>query len=75
MAKDSGSLDALKKAFSEGFEAFNKVEQNDRRYWVNPPNPYPSKALTHKEWMRGYDRAFWEQQRKAERADLNEAKA
>lgn len=65
-----GSIDALKKAFNDGFEAFNKVEQNERGYWINPPNPHPPKSLLFKEWQRGMDKAFWIQQSKKEKAEV-----
>lgn len=68
MATTQGNAqDYLKKAFAEGYEAFNKAEPNARGFWHNPGNPYKDGSLPNKEWQRGYDRGFWDNARKEER--------
>jgi hypothetical protein len=74
-AEQSASLEALKRAFDQGYNAFLVVEKNERGYTNNPPNPYHKDGLLHKEWQRGFDRGFWEAQTKVEREqEENEAK-
>lgn len=64
MADNSGSLDVLKRAFEEGYQAFKTVVQNDKGLYNNPHNTYPKNSLPFKEFERGYNRGHWEQQRK-----------
>lgn len=52
-----GSLDALKKAFEEGYNAF--------KVYPIPDNPYSKNSLTYKEWIRGHDRGYFENQKVA----------
>lgn len=69
MANDQ-SLDALKRVFNEGFEAFNTVVQNDKGIYNNPVNPYSPKSLLHKEWERGFNRSYFEQQKNNKEASI-----
>ena len=64
MAKENSSLAVLKEAFSAGYEAFQTVVQNEKGVYNNPHNTYTKGSLPYKEWQRGYDWAFSEQQRK-----------
>lgn len=70
MASNEASLDVLKKAFNEGFEAFSKVVQNEKGFYNNPSNTYPPKGLPYKEWQRGFNRAFIEQQQANKKAGI-----
>lgn len=63
MAKQEG-LTAIKRAFDEGFNSFCRVEPNERGFMVNPANPYKKDSLTYKEWIRGYNRAHFENSKK-----------
>lgn len=67
MANDN-SLQALKTAFDAGYNAFFKAELNERGFFVNPSNPYPDKGLLYKEWIRGFNRGYFEQQKKTKGA-------
>lgn len=51
------SLSILKKAFNEGFEAF--------QVYPIPNNPYQKDSLPSKEWIRGYNRGYFEAKKKA----------
>lgn len=64
MAKDGSSLNILKIAFNDGYEAFQTVVKNDKGFMHNPTNTYTKDSLPWKEWERGYAWAFGEQQRK-----------
>lgn len=61
---NNNSIDILKKAFNDGYEAFKVVVQNDKGVYQNPTNSYQKGSLPFKEWQRGYDRAFTDNQRK-----------
>lgn len=60
----SGSLDVLKKAFAEGYEAFQTVKPNAKGFMQNPSNTYPPKSLPFKEWERGFNMAYFNSQKK-----------
>lgn len=62
---NSASLSALKKAFDDGYNAFFKVEKNEKGFWYNGENPYYKDSLLAKEFERGSNRGYWEQQKKA----------
>lgn len=61
--QQNSSLDVLKKAFNEGYEAFKVVIQNSKGFYNNPSNPYQPKSLLFKDWERGFQRGYWEQQK------------
>lgn len=58
------SLDILKKAFNDGYEAFQTVAQNDKGYYNNPHNTYTKNSLPWKEFERGYNFAYSENKKK-----------
>lgn len=58
------SLDILKKAFNDGYEAFQTVVQNDKGIYNNPHNPYTKNSLPWKEFERGYNWAYSENLKK-----------
>lgn len=66
MAKNEAGLTAIKEAFDCGFNAFCRVEPNERGFMNVPPNPYRKDSLTYKEWIRGYNRAHWENSKKVQ---------
>lgn len=51
------ALSKLKQAFNEGFEAFSKCDE--RRKMV-VANPYRNNTILAKEWERGFNRAYAE---------------
>lgn len=59
------SVKALKEAFDAGFNAFCRTEPNVRGFQTNPPNPYNKNSLIYKEFERGFNRAYWENNKKA----------
>lgn len=64
MARDNSGSSILKEAVQKGFDAFFTVEKNERGFYVNPVNPYPKGSLPSKEWERGYNRGFTDNQRR-----------
>lgn len=63
MSKENGSIDVLKKAFDEGYKAFNTDPFEEHWIYMKSVNPYSSKSLLFKEWERGYNRGYFEQQK------------
>ena len=59
----ANSGDLLKKAYGDGYTAFNTVETNARGFFVNPSNPYAPRSLPFKEWERGYNAAYFDNKR------------
>lgn len=66
MANDG--IQVLKDAFDKGYNAFFTVEKNDKGFWYNTPNPYPKDSLPFKEFIRGFNRGYWEQEKKNKEA-------
>jgi len=64
MAKNEQGLAAIKTAFDCGYNSFCRVEPNARGFMQNPPNTYKDNTLLNKEWQRGFNRAYWESQKK-----------
>lgn len=62
MSKET-ALSSLKQAFDEGFKAFQCIVANESGYCNNPPNPYRERTLVHKEFERGFNTAYLEQQK------------
>lgn len=46
-------LSILKIAFDKGYEGFK----------IDAPNPYQNNSLPYKEYIRGYNRGYFEQQK------------
>lgn len=57
-------LSILKIAFDKGFEAFQCCLQNEKGLFTNPQNPYQIGSLPFKEFERGYNRGYFEVQKK-----------
>jgi len=56
------TAETMAKIFDEGYKAFSTVEQNARGFYMLPGNPHWNRASAfHKEWERGYNRAYAEQ--------------
>lgn len=63
MGTNDGALSAIKKAFDEGYKGFFVCDEVKK---MPIANPYPLKSVLAREWQRGFDRGFWEQQKKNE---------
>lgn len=61
---ENNSLSILKEAFNAGYEAFQTVVQNEKGIYNNPHNTYMKGSLPYKEFERGYNCGFTENQKK-----------
>jgi len=53
----SDGIQVLKDAFDKGFNSF--------QVYPNTDNPYPKDSLPYKEFIRGWNRGYWENSKKA----------
>lgn len=58
------NTDILKEAFQAGVDAFHTVVANDKGIYNNPHNTYQKNSLPFKEFERGFNRAYTDQQKK-----------